>query len=148
MKLRNILAFALFTAATAFAQQTQSNSGGNNVQQQQVQSAPVEKSALEQKGYDEAKREIQLKNEQDAADKKKAADAAAKQAQRSIVTYSALERAQQEMLSASTRKKVNEAKKLLQKAQKLQAELAAVNEQLKALNQQVVAVEKIAPEER
>lgn len=126
----------LLTAVTAFAQQ---QSTPNPV-------TGTNRTPMEQKGYDDAMREVEQQKQKAEADKKKAVEDAHAKQLASFVTSSVADVAGQELLADSKKKEVKEAKKLMEENQKLEARLLANYKRLEELNRHPASVVKIAPD--
>jgi hypothetical protein len=123
----------LFTAVTVMAQQATP-----------AQPAPLE--GLELKGYERAMAEVKKEKEKAEADKNKAeADAEAKR-RASIVTYSPVDIATQNLLRERSKAAVKESEKLLRERQQHTAAIQAIDRRLQELEQQAAAVVKVKNE--
>jgi hypothetical protein len=110
--------------------------------------AELQKSALEQKGYDDAMKDVQKQKDKEDSDKRKASADSLKKSQQSFVTYTAVERAQQQLIEKNAQADVKEATKIVLQLQKLEAKAAPLRSRLQQLNQRTAVVEKVSSSEQ
>lgn len=133
-----IAVFLLFVSIVAVGQTGQAPQQVNPI-------TGTSRTPMEQKGYDDAKREDELAKQKLETDTRQAAAEAEAKRRASIITLNAVDVAIREEMTAVNRKKVKHDRKLIQRANKLTLELEAIKKELEADSQVIVEIQRIAP---